>query len=200
MATRRRAATRCLPTENALAGRRHHRRPRAVPSESARRERAVFHAGTNTAPTSATGHQAEAHTHRPHRRRSSPFQRLAGLRVFGCVTALPASRASVYPHTSNWPQHRRAYPWGWTLRGKDPVHPLRRRANTVRDIGHRAMQAAAARGERFWLAAAPEGTRSPHAGLAHGRLPGGRAGGCAGGAFATLTSASGWCRSRASSC
>ncbi|MFG6465661.1 1-acyl-sn-glycerol-3-phosphate acyltransferase [Roseateles sp. BYS87W] len=125
---------------------------------------------------------------RPHGRESRLARRLLGL--FGWrveAPGLPAEQGVilVYPHTSNWDfviGVLAKWTLGLQLRfwGKDSLFKVPVLGAWARWIGGvavdrssphglvgdtvRQMQAAAARGERFWLAAAPEGTRS----LTHG--------------------------------
>lgn len=110
----------------------------------------------------------------------------AVLRLFGWTLDAPGLPADqgvilVYPHTSNWDfivGVLAKWAMGLELRfwGKDSLFKVPLLGRWARWIGGvavdrsnphglvgdtvRQMQAAAARGERFWLAAAPEGTRS----------------------------------------
>jgi len=112
------------------------------------------------------------------------------LRLFGWTVDAPGLPAQqgvilVYPHTSNWDfvvGVLAKWALGLQLRfwGKDSLFRVPLLGRWVRWIGGvavdrgshhgivgdtvRQMQAAAARGERFWLAVAPEGTRSLTAG------------------------------------
>jgi len=124
----------------------------------------------------------------PHGRSSRLARAL--LRLFGWkvdAPGLPAQQGVilVYPHTSNWDfviGVLAKWAIGLQLRfwGKDSLFKVPLLGRWVRWIGGvavdrssrhgivsdtvRQMQAAAARGERFWLAVAPEGTRSLTAG------------------------------------
>lgn len=121
---------------------------------------------------------------RPHRRESRLARALLGL--FGWRVDAPGVPAEqgvilVYPHTSNWDFAvglLAKWAVGIELRfwGKDSLFKAPVLGHWMRWIGGvgvdrssahgivadtvRQMHAAAARGERFWLAAAPEGTRS----------------------------------------
>ena len=121
---------------------------------------------------------------RPHRR-ASPLARWV-LGLFGWTVDAPGVPAEqgvilVYPHTSNWDfviGLLAKWAIGIEMRfwGKDSLFKAPVIGHWMRWIGGigvdrrnshgivadtvRQMQAAAARGERFWLAAAPEGTRS----------------------------------------
>ncbi len=120
----------------------------------------------------------------PHGRQSRLARGL--LRLFGWMVDAPGLPAQqgvilVYPHTSNWDfvvGVLAKWALGLQLRfwGKDSLFKVPLLGRWVRWIGGVAvdrssrhgivndtvqqMQAAAARGERFWLAVAPEGTRS----------------------------------------
>ena len=121
---------------------------------------------------------------RPHGRESRVARGV--LRLFGWrvdATGLPAEQGVilVYPHTSNWDfviGLLAKWALGLQLRfwAKDSLFTVPLMGRWVRYLGGvavdrhsrhgmvgdtvRQMQAAAARGERFWLAVAPEGTRS----------------------------------------
>lgn len=121
---------------------------------------------------------------RPHGRGSRLARRVLGL--FGWTVDAPGLPAEqgvilVYPHTSNWDfviGLLAKWTLGLQLRfwGKDSLFKAPLLGHWMRWIGGvavdrssrhglvadtvRQMQAAAARSERFWLAAAPEGTRS----------------------------------------
>lgn len=121
---------------------------------------------------------------RPHGHASSVARGL--LRLFGWTVDAPGVPAEqgvilVYPHTSNWDfviGVMAKWAIGLQLRfwGKDSLFKVPLLGQWARWIGGvavdrssrhgivgdtvRQMQEAAARGERFWLAAAPEGTRS----------------------------------------
>ncbi|KQV89525.1 1-acyl-sn-glycerol-3-phosphate acyltransferase [Pelomonas sp. Root1237] len=121
---------------------------------------------------------------RPHGPSSALARWLLGL--FGWTVDAPGVPAEqgvilVYPHTSNWDfviGLLAKWAVGIQLRfwGKDSLFKTPLLSHWMRWIGGvgvdrssshgivadtvRQMQAAAARGERFWLAAAPEGTRS----------------------------------------
>lgn len=121
---------------------------------------------------------------RPHRRESRLARGVLGL--FGWKVDAPGVPAEqgvilVYPHTSNWDfviGLLAKWAIGIELRfwGKDSLFKAPLLGHWMRWIGGvgvdrssphgivadtvQQMRAAAARGERFWLAAAPEGTRS----------------------------------------
>ncbi|MGQ3052105.1 MAG: 1-acyl-sn-glycerol-3-phosphate acyltransferase [Roseateles sp.] len=121
---------------------------------------------------------------RPHRRPSILARRVLGL--FGWTVDAPGLPAEqgvilVYPHTSNWDfvvGLMAKWAVGIELRfwGKDSLFKAPVVRHWMRWVGGvgvdrssphgivadtvRQMQDAAARGERFWLAAAPEGTRA----------------------------------------
>lgn len=132
----------------------------------------------STAPTVLTGPL------QPHGPSSALARRVLGL--FGWTVDAPGVPAEqgvilVYPHTSNWDfvvGLLAKWAIGIQLRfwGKDSLFQAPLIGHWMRWIGGvavdrssahglvadtvREMQAAGARGERFWLAAAPEGTRS----------------------------------------